>query len=61
MMIFTSTCEHTQKVAIMLRNLGFGAIPLHGKMSQPKRLGMYMLIVCDVNDALLYQPSIHVM
>jgi ATP-dependent RNA helicase DDX47/RRP3 len=37
--IFTSTCEHCQRLAIMLRNLGFGAIPLHGKMSQPKRLG----------------------
>jgi len=37
--IFTSTCEHCQRLAIMLRNLGFGAIPLHGRMSQPKRLG----------------------
>jgi len=37
--IFTSTCEHCQRLAILLRNLGFGAIPLHGKMSQPKRLG----------------------
>lgn len=23
----------------MLRNLGFGAVPIHGHMSQPKRLG----------------------
>ena len=23
----------------MLRNLGFGAVPIHGQMSQPKRLG----------------------
>ena len=37
--IFTSTCEHTQRVAIMLRNLGFAAIPLHGKLSQEHRLG----------------------
>ena len=22
-----------------LRNLGFGAVPIHGQMSQPKRLG----------------------
>jgi superfamily II DNA/RNA helicase len=26
-------------MALMLRNLGFGAIPIHGQMSQPKRLG----------------------
>jgi ATP-dependent RNA helicase DDX47/RRP3 len=37
--IFTATCEHTQRVAIMLRNLGFAAIPLHGKLSQEHRLG----------------------
>lgn len=35
--IFTSTCDHTRRVALMLRNLGFAAIPLHGKMSQPQR------------------------
>eukprot|EP00808_Paulinella_micropora_P017567 g57661.t1 len=37
--IFCSTCEHTQRVALMLRNLGFGTVPLHGKMSQTMRLG----------------------
>jgi ATP-dependent RNA helicase DDX47/RRP3 len=36
--VFTATCETTQKVALVLRTLGFAAIPLHGKMSQPKRL-----------------------
>lgn len=39
MIIFTSTCDHTNRVAIMLRNLGFSAVPLHGKMTQPQRLG----------------------
>ncbi|XP_075429976.1 putative ATP-dependent RNA helicase DDX47 isoform X1 [Ascaphus truei] len=38
-MIFCSTCNNTQRVALMLRNLGFTAIPLHGQMSQNKRLG----------------------
>eukprot|EP00466_Bigelowiella_natans_P010430 jgi/Bigna1/36067/e_gw1.12.31.1 len=38
-MVFVATCEHAQRVSLMLRNLGFLAIPLHGKMSQPKRLG----------------------
>jgi ATP-dependent RNA helicase DDX47/RRP3 len=37
--IFTNTCNNAQRVALMLRNLGFTAIPLHGQMSQAKRLG----------------------
>lgn len=37
--IFTNTCNNTQRVALLLRNLGFTAIPLHGQMSQAKRLG----------------------
>ncbi|KAI7864109.1 P-loop containing nucleoside triphosphate hydrolase protein [Spinellus fusiger] len=37
--IFTRTCHDTQRIAIMLRNLGFGAIPLHGQLAQAKRLG----------------------
>lgn len=36
--IFTRTCDSTRKLALMLRNLGFGAVPIHGQMSQPKRL-----------------------
>lgn len=38
-MVFSSTCANTQRVALMLRNLGMTAIPLHGQMSQTKRLG----------------------
>jgi len=37
--IFCSTCANTQRVSFMLRNLGFTAIPLHGQMTQAKRLG----------------------
>ena len=37
--IFSSTCNGTMKLALMLRNLGFSAIPLNGQMSQDKRLG----------------------
>lgn len=33
-MIFCSTCNNTQRTALLLRNLGFTAIPLHGQMSQ---------------------------
>ncbi|KAL7073204.1 hypothetical protein ACQ4LE_007512 [Meloidogyne hapla] len=37
--VFCSTCASSVKIALMLRQLGFGAIALHGQMSQPKRLG----------------------
>lgn len=37
--IFTRTVFETQRVAILLRTLGFGAIPLHGQLSQSARLG----------------------
>uniref|UniRef100_A0A6G1SAI0 RNA helicase n=1 Tax=Aceria tosichella TaxID=561515 RepID=A0A6G1SAI0_9ACAR len=36
--VFCNTCPGTQKMALMLRNLGFSAIPLNGKMTQVKRL-----------------------
>jgi len=38
MMVFCSTCAATQTMALLLRNLGFLAIPLHGQMQQNKRL-----------------------
>ena len=37
--VFTRTVNETQRLAILLRALGFGAIPLHGQMSQSSRLG----------------------
>ena len=37
-MVFTRTCDNTRKLALTLRNLGFDALPIHGQMSQPKRL-----------------------
>jgi len=37
--VFTNTQASTQRLALMLRNLGFSAIPLHGALSQPQRLG----------------------
>ncbi|KAK6637723.1 hypothetical protein RUM44_008145 [Polyplax serrata] len=38
-MIFCGTCHNTLRTALLLRQLGFTAIPLHGQMSQNKRLG----------------------
>ncbi|XP_017464252.1 PREDICTED: probable ATP-dependent RNA helicase DDX47 [Rhagoletis zephyria] len=37
-MIFCSTCANTVRTALMLRALGLAAIPLHGQMSQNRRL-----------------------
>ena len=37
--IFVATCNNAIRVALLLRNLGFGAVCLHGQLSQPKRLG----------------------
>uniref|UniRef100_A0AC35G834 RNA helicase n=1 Tax=Panagrolaimus sp. PS1159 TaxID=55785 RepID=A0AC35G834_9BILA len=37
--IFCSTCQSVMKTTLMLRHLGFPALPLHGQMSQTKRLG----------------------
>eukprot|EP01043_Picozoa_sp_COSAG02_P053948 COSAG02_NODE_6034_length_3857_cov_4.591006_4_plen_561_part_00 len=36
---FAATCATCTRLSLMLRSLGFGAVPLHGQMSQPKRLG----------------------
>ncbi|EGC38333.1 hypothetical protein DICPUDRAFT_7134, partial [Dictyostelium purpureum] len=36
--IFTSTCASSNKVTLMLRNLGLAAIPINGDMDQAKRL-----------------------
>jgi ATP-dependent RNA helicase DDX47/RRP3 len=37
--VFVSTCANAQRLALMLRNLGFPAIPIHGQLSQAHRLG----------------------
>ncbi|XP_047144372.1 probable ATP-dependent RNA helicase DDX47 isoform X1 [Hydra vulgaris] len=37
--IFCGTCNNVQRVCLLLRHLGFHAVPLHGQMTQAKRLG----------------------
>ena len=37
--VFASTCAGAQRLTLMLQALGFGAVCLHGQMSQSKRLG----------------------
>ena len=69
MIIFTSTCANTQKMALILRNLGFPAIPIHGQLSQAKRLGALnkfksgdrnILIATDVASRGLDIPSVDI-
>merc|ERR1712080_392981 len=38
-MIFCGTCNNVKRICLLLRHLGFHAIPMHGQMSQAKRLG----------------------
>ncbi|KAF9246257.1 DEAD-domain-containing protein [Melanogaster broomeanus] len=38
-MIFTRTVHDAQRLSIILRTLGFPAVPLHGQLSQSQRLG----------------------
>lgn len=68
-MVFTRTCESTRRLALMLRNLGFGAVPIHGQMSQPKRIGALnkfkggersLLIATDVASRGLDIPAVDV-
>ena len=68
-LVFASTCNGSQKIALMLRNLGFQAICLHGQMAQPKRLGALtkfkakqrnILICTDVASRGLDIPSVDV-
>lgn len=67
--VFTRTCDSTRKIALMLRNLGFGGVPIHGQMSQPKRLGALnkfkagersILVATDVASRGLDIPSVDV-
>lgn len=65
--IFASTCNACSRLALLLRNLGFAATPLHGQMSQSKRLGSLnsfksskrnLLIATDVASRGLDIPSV---
>ena len=67
--IFTRTVNETQRIAILLRALGFGAIPLHGQLSQSARLGALgkfrsgsrdILVATDVAARGLDIPSVDV-
>jgi ATP-dependent RNA helicase DDX47/RRP3 len=67
--VFTRTVWETQRISILLRTLGFGAIPLHGQLSQSSRLGALnkfrsgtrdILVATDVAARGLDIPSVDV-
>ncbi|KAK3845865.1 MAG: putative DEAD box protein [Linnemannia gamsii] len=67
--VFSRTCNDTQRITLLLRNLGFPAIPLHGQLSQEKRLGALnkfksgsrnILIATDVASRGLDIPSVDI-
>lgn len=67
--VFTRTVNETQRIAILLRTLGFGAIPLHGQLSQSSRLGALnkfragsrkILVATDVAARGLDIPSVDI-
>ncbi|KAL6064502.1 ribosomal RNA processing protein [Balamuthia mandrillaris] len=65
--VFVATCNAAQRLALLLRNLGFPALPIHGKMDQSKRVGALntfkagtrnILIATDVASRGLDIPSV---
>ncbi|KAL9104228.1 MAG: hypothetical protein Q9187_008928, partial [Circinaria calcarea] len=67
--VFTRTVNETQRIAILLRSLGLGAIPLHGQLSQSSRLGALskfrsgsrnILVATDVAARGLDIPSVDI-
>lgn len=51
--VFTRTVNETQRLAILLRTLGLGAIPLHGQLSQSNRLGALNKFKAGTRDILV--------
>ncbi|TQS32386.1 hypothetical protein Golomagni_07297, partial [Golovinomyces magnicellulatus] len=51
--VFARTVIDVQRIAILLRLLGFGAIPLHGQLSQSARLGALNKFRAGTRDILV--------
>ena len=65
--LFVGTCAAATRLALLLRALGFGAVPLHGQLTQAKRLAALnkfksgersILIATDVASRGLDIPSV---
>ncbi|TRM61874.1 P-loop containing nucleoside triphosphate hydrolase protein [Schizophyllum amplum] len=68
-MIFTRTVNDASRLSIILRTLGFPAVPLHGQLSQSQRLGALakfksggrkVLVATDVASRGLDIPSVDI-
>ncbi|WKY06578.1 hypothetical protein Q1695_006620 [Nippostrongylus brasiliensis] len=51
--IFCATCNGAMQIAMLLRQLGLQAVPLHGQMGQEKRLGALNKFKSKVKDILV--------
>ncbi|KAF5386689.1 hypothetical protein D9615_001911 [Tricholomella constricta] len=69
MIIFTRTVNDAQRLSIILRTLGFPAVPLHGQLSQSQRLGALgkfksggrkVLVATDIASRGLDIPSVDI-
>ncbi|CCH45247.1 ATP-dependent rRNA helicase RRP3 [Wickerhamomyces ciferrii] len=67
--IFTRTCAHSQRTALLSRILGFSAVPLHGQLTQSQRLSALnrfksgktnILVATDVAARGLDIPSVDI-
>ncbi|KAG6376389.1 putative ATP-dependent RNA helicase rrp3 [Boletus reticuloceps] len=67
--VFTRTVHDAQRLSIILRTLGFPAVPLHGQLSQSQRLGALnkfktggrkVLVATDIASRGLDIPSVDV-
>ncbi|KDQ60742.1 hypothetical protein JAAARDRAFT_55480 [Jaapia argillacea MUCL 33604] len=67
--IFTGTVQNAMRISIILRTLGFAAVPLHGQLSQSARLGALgkfksggrkILVATDVASRGLDIPSVDI-
>ena len=68
LLVFCQTCQNVQRLALVLRSLGFPAVALHGQLSQSARTGALqkfaagartLLICTDVAARGLDLPTVH--
>lgn len=67
--VFLRTCESARRIGMMLSHLGFGVVPIHGQMTQSKRISSLnkfksgeklILVATDVASRGLDIPSVDV-
>ena len=58
--LFCRTIHEAQRIGFLLRSLGFGAIPLHGQLSQSSRLGALGKFRSKSRDILVWYVQIRI-